>query len=652
MSKNQLTLGSLFDGIGGWLASATDYRIKPLWSSEIERFPLAVTHQRFPDVEQIGDIRNLDGGAIPPVDIICMGSPCQDLSLAGKREGLKGEQSGLFREATRIIREMRRATGGKYPRFVVWENVPGAFSSNKGADFRAVLEEIGQTEIPMPPNGKWANAGVAELPQCEIAWRVLDAQYWGVPQRRRRIFLVADFAADRRCAEEILFEPESVSGNTSESESQREGTAERTERSLGATGTVKTLTPWEGQSNRVYDGMEKSPTIRNENNLRVFIHRTRGKNVKTYDVRFSHMGTNKASARATVYKTDTSRTLSTNTPNPNGQEGGVAILTGRIGESPEGTASRSASDSPSCSPKCFNICSYASNSMKSGNPYSGVYKADKTRTLDLNGGNPACNQGGTMIVTAGFKGGQSAKADIGYTVEATPCFTAQCSGVEPTIACYDMTHADEVMRPVKDGIAPTLNARMGTGGNQVPVVQESRSFDAGKSPCVDESQVIAVQGSMIGRAEKNGPQGSGLSDVCFTLNTIDRHAVCVGNGQANDARLQEKVGSLNCMHDQQCVMFSKTSFAKYEEADNTTSLRASGGDIGGGSENLCCQSFVRRLTPTECERLQGLPDGYTLIEDKSCSDSARYKALGNGMAKPCSDYVLRRLAEVIQEEQS
>ena len=596
MSKNQLTLGSLFDGIGGWLASATDYGIKPLWSSEIERFPLAVTHQRFPDVEQIGDIRNLDGRVIPPVDIICMGSPCQNLSMAGKREGLDGKQSGLFREATRIIREMRRATGGKYPRFVVWENVPGAFSSNKGADFRAVLEEIGQTEIPMPTNGKWANAGMAELPKCEIAWRVLDAQYWGVPQRRRRIFLVADFAADGRCAAEILFEPESVSGNTSESESQREGIAEGTERSLGATGTVKTLTPWEGQSNRVYDSIEKSPTIRNENNLRVFIR--------------------------------------------------------RIGESPEGATSRSTSDSPSCSPKCFNICSYASNSMKSNNPYSGVYRADKTRTLDLNGGNPACNQGGTMIVSAGFKGGQSAKADIGYTVEATPCFTAQCSGVEPTIACYDMTHADEVMRPVKDGIAPTLNARMGTGGNQVPVVQESRSFDAGKSPCVDESQVIAVQGSMIGRSEKNGPQGSGLSDVCFTLNTVDRHAVCVGNGQANDARLQEKAGALNCMHDQQCIMFSKTSFAKYEEVDNTTSLRASGGDIGGGSENLCCQSFVRRLTPTECERLQGLPDGYTLIEDKSCSDSARYKALGNGMAKPCSDYVLRRLAEVIQEEQS
>jgi DNA (cytosine-5)-methyltransferase 1 len=438
---------------------------------------------------------------------------------------------------------MRQATDGKYPRFVVWENVPGAFSSNKGTDFRAVLQEIGQTEIPMPTNGKWANAGMAELPQCEIAWRVLDAQYWGVPQRRRRIFLVADFATDGRCAAEILFEPESVSGNTSEGESQREGAAEGTERSIGAT----------------------------------------GENVKS---------------------------------------------------------------------ECFNICSYASNSMKSGNPYSGVYRADKTRTLDFNGGNPACNQGGTMIVTAGFKAGQSAKAGLGYAVETAASLTSSCSGVEPTIVCYNMTHADEVMRPVKDGIAPTLNARMGTVGNQVPVVQESRSFDAGKSPCVDEPQVVAVQGSMIGRSEKNGPQGSGLSDVCFTLNTVDRHAVCVGNGQLNQSHLQITAGALNCMHDQQCIMFSKTSFAKYEEVDNTTSLRASGGDIGGGSENLCCQSFVRRLTPTECERLQGLPDGYTFIEDKSCSDSARYKALGNGMAKPCSDYVLRRLAEVTQEGQS
>ena len=206
-----MTLGSLFDGIGGWLLASRYAGVTPIWASEIEPFPCSVTARHFPDVKQLGDITQINPDEIEPVDIICAGSPCQDLSIAGKRKGLDGERSGLFRTAVELVRRMRERTAGKYPRFFVWENVPGAFSSNKGADFRAVLEEIGQTEIPMPPNGKWANAGLVELPQCQIAWRVLDAQYWGVPQRRRRIFLVADFAADGRCAEEILFEQESVS---------------------------------------------------------------------------------------------------------------------------------------------------------------------------------------------------------------------------------------------------------------------------------------------------------------------------------------------------------------------------------------------------------------------------------------------------------
>ena len=189
-----------------------------------------MTARHFPEVKQLGDITKIDGAAIPPVDIICAGSPCQDLSVAGKREGLDGARSGLFRRAVDIVRAMRRATGGRHPRFFVWENVPGAFSSNKGMDFRAVLEEIGQTEIPMPENGKWANAGMAELPQCDIAWRVLDAQYWGVPQRRRRIFLVADFGTATRCAGEILFEPESVRRNTAACERTRKGIAAGAER--------------------------------------------------------------------------------------------------------------------------------------------------------------------------------------------------------------------------------------------------------------------------------------------------------------------------------------------------------------------------------------------------------------------------------------
>ena len=206
-----MTLGSLFDGIGGWLLASRYAGVTPIWASEIEPFPCSVTARHFPDVKQLGDITQINPDEIEPVDIICAGSPCQDLSIAGKRKGLDGERSGLFRTAVELVRRMRERTAGKYPRFFVWENVPGAFSSNKGADFRAVLEEIGQTEIPIPQHGKWANAGMVECDECQIAWRVLDAQYWGVPQRRRRIFLVADFAADGRCAEEILFEQESVS---------------------------------------------------------------------------------------------------------------------------------------------------------------------------------------------------------------------------------------------------------------------------------------------------------------------------------------------------------------------------------------------------------------------------------------------------------
>ena len=203
-----MTLGSFFDGIGGSLLAAEHAGITPVWASEIEAFPCSVTKKHFPNVMHMGDITKINPDTLPPVDIICAGSPCQDLSIAGKRKGLDGERSSLFKTAISIFHQTRERTGR--PRFFVWENVPGAFSSNKGMDFRAVLEEIGQTEIPIPPNGRWANAGLAELPQCQIAWRVLDAQYWGVPQRRRRIFLVADFAADGRRAREILFEPEGV----------------------------------------------------------------------------------------------------------------------------------------------------------------------------------------------------------------------------------------------------------------------------------------------------------------------------------------------------------------------------------------------------------------------------------------------------------
>jgi DNA (cytosine-5)-methyltransferase 1 len=238
-----MKLGSLFDGIGGWPLAAVKLGITPVWSSEIEAFPQEVTKKHFPNMKHLGDITKINGAEIEPVDIICMGSPCQDLSVAGKREGLDGERSGLFRTAIDIVRQMHRATGGKYPRFIVWENVPGAFSSNKGADFRTVLEEITTTEIPIPKSGHynknkewcidWANAGVVRSNSCEVAWRVLDAQYWGVPQRRKRIFLVADFGG--QCAAKILFKPESMPRYFTEGCSERKRTTGRIANSLGTT---------------------------------------------------------------------------------------------------------------------------------------------------------------------------------------------------------------------------------------------------------------------------------------------------------------------------------------------------------------------------------------------------------------------------------
>ena len=210
-----LTLGSLFDGIAGFPLAAGRHGIKTVWTSEIEPNCIDIAGRHFPDAVNLGDINGIKGGEIPVVDIISFGSPCQDLSVAGKQTGLDGSRSGLFMEAVRIIREMREKTDGEYPKYIIWENVAGAFSSNKGEDFRRVLEEITEARIPMPTSGKWASAGMVGVEGAggdlrTVAWRQLDAQFWGVPQRRKRIYLVTDFRNGR--AGQILFECESVLG--------------------------------------------------------------------------------------------------------------------------------------------------------------------------------------------------------------------------------------------------------------------------------------------------------------------------------------------------------------------------------------------------------------------------------------------------------
>lgn len=231
----EITMGSLFSGSGGFELAGSIFGIRPIWASEIEPFPILVTTKNFPEMKHLGDINKLNGADLEPVTIIAGGSPCQDMSIAGKREGLDGSRSNLFREQIRIIKEMRESdraagrTGTQIrPRYMVWENVPGAFSSNKGKDFQAVLQEIvsitdEESNVPLPPKGKWQTAGCIMGDHFSIAWRVLDAQYWGVPQRRKRIYLVADFGGNT--APKILFEREGLSGNFTESREAWQRTA-------------------------------------------------------------------------------------------------------------------------------------------------------------------------------------------------------------------------------------------------------------------------------------------------------------------------------------------------------------------------------------------------------------------------------------------
>nr|DAW25632.1 MAG TPA: Cytosine specific methyltransferase [Caudoviricetes sp.] len=273
MRRGAPTMGSLFDGSGGFPLAGVMSGVVPVWASEIEPYPIAVTRSRFPQMIHLGNVTEINGRKVKPVDIITFGSPCQDMSIAGKRAGMKHEsrgdegttRSGLFYEAVRIIREMREETHGRYPTFAVWENVPGAFSSNGGEDFRCVLEELakicetGGYSVPRPSGGKWKPAGEIVGDGFSIAWRMLDAQYWGVPQRRSRIYLVADFRGRR--AGKILFERESLRWRSAASGTERENVAEDAEGSAGRSGGARCLNPWDCQSKRIYQPDGAYPTL-------------------------------------------------------------------------------------------------------------------------------------------------------------------------------------------------------------------------------------------------------------------------------------------------------------------------------------------------------------------------------------------------------
>ena len=556
--KNELTLGSLFDGSGGFPLGGMLAGITPLWASEIEPFAVRVTTKRLPQMKHYGDVSALNGADLPPVDIITFGSPCQDMSIAGKRSGLDGSRSSLFYEAVRIIKEMRCATDGRYPRFAVWENVPGAFSSNKGEDFRCVLESLCRVRdetISVPRHEKWSAAGEILADCFSIAWRVLDAQYWGVPQRRKRIFLVADF--DSEYAGKILLESEGLSGYSAEGFKAWQRAAAAAESGSGTAGAV-CLNDQGGQSIEISNDI--TGTLRAETH-----------------------GHPPCVLESVVYENHSQDTR----------------YTGPLEVAPtvSSTYGMGGNNQPFVveDTRCFDV-RFTSDGTK--NARQNCYETDTSRTIDTGGNSPDSNQGGVAVV--------------------------------------------------------------------------------------------AVQGSMIGRADKNGPQGSGVNeDVSFTLNATDLHAVA----------------------------FSQDSYTKYSENDKCGALRAAGGMYGGGSETLVYSTsknsyhteakenlantlvasdykdpptvnspeyIVRRLTPTECARLQGFPDWWcadlgtdeptdeeltfwkdvfethriivgSAVKPKSekqirtwlknpHSDSAEYKLWGNGVALPCVYFVLSGIA--------
>jgi DNA (cytosine-5)-methyltransferase 1 len=393
---NKLRQGALFSGSGGFELAGLLHGIEPVWASEVEPFPVRVTTKRFPNMLHFGDINKLNGAELPPVDIISGGFPCQNLSLAGKRAGLHGERSGLFFEMVRVIREMREATQGKYPRYIVVENVMGMYSSNQGRDFLEVLNELCKIKdetisIPLPEK-KWLGAGEIVGDGFSLAWRSLCASFWGVPQRRRRCYLVLDF--DGESAGQILFDESRLHGNFTQGGEQRQGAAANSEIGTGSASGAVAFEPGAmvRLGGHVYD--EVACTLRadmGDNQLSV-VYDARGNG----DGKVANTITGDHENRITDYTK-------------------VAVT-----------------------PRVFGMASYYSNAMKSGNPASGVYETETARTLDTSSTDPNKNAGGMMVVCMEGNSDRPSHRGKGISEDGI-CYTLNT--VENHKIAYDETYA-------------------------------------------------------------------------------------------------------------------------------------------------------------------------------------------------------------------
>jgi len=525
----------------------------------------------------LGDITKMSGYTIPPVDVVTFGSPCQDLSIAGKRAGMAGERSGLFSEAVRIIREMRYATFGAYPKYAVWENVPGAFSSNKGEDFHAVLQSLCRVidpdaTIPRPTDArggiKWPRAGAILADHYSLAWRTMDAQHWGVPQRRLRISLILDLTGGR--AGEILFEPESLRGHFAPGVTPGQATAGTVENGAGTADRAFTL--------KIRSGCE-------------------------------------GGGKGALVQTEKSATLST-----------LQDQTLFVAE-------------PS---KAYSFDSLASNSMKSSNPHSGCREVEIAKTLDTSLPDPAKNQGGIAIVEPTFciQGNTIDRADTaganGTGVKEDVCYTLNTID-RPAVAfaldCRNMTANEE--------LSATLQAK-GNGGqslNYINPVAEPLIYDA------------RGNGDGITSPTMTGDHNSRVTD--YTAITLQGDTVA-GALLARDYKGPGRADSLGRVIAQPVGADLYNGNLTGDKAVTLTTATGQGGANTGPSViEKIIRWIVRRLTPTECERLQGYPDGWTdlgeWIDSKGKThkdaDTPRYKALGNSIALPQWYYVLGGIAD-------